>query len=270
MNNLCRTLRREASLVWNRMRQAAALGISLNEETLTELTLYNIAVAHQYSGNIKIRIATKKEEKKHGADWEWWLVKNKKSICYRVQAKRLYSDGRYRSLYKAGAAGPYAQLDTLVAAASLCKAIPMYCFYNFEYPDAGFSASPPCAHKYRGRSYWGCTLAAANDVRSAGADDVATLRKTMRPWHLFACTQDNEDLVESGRRFISVTLGGPTANNAIELVQSQPIPAYVERLIETQRSSTFQWSDYMDEQFWTEVEEKEDIAGIALFNDLRG
>ena len=79
-NSLCQTFRQQASQVWNRMRAAAALGISLSEETLTELTLYNIALAHQKAGQIEIDIATKSQEKAHGADWEWWLVRNKKNI----------------------------------------------------------------------------------------------------------------------------------------------------------------------------------------------
>lgn len=269
-NSLCQTFRQQASQVWNRMRAAAALGISLSEETLTELTLYNIALAHQKAGQIEIDIATKSQEKAHGADWEWWLVRNKKNICYRVQAKRLFPNGRYSSLYKSGSGNPYAQLDTLVAAAKANNAVPMYCFYNFNHSNAGFGTSSQCLHKYRGPSYWGCTLAAAQDVRTAGANDAATLRYIMLPWHHFACAHHGEDIVDTGTRFVSDRHLAPSDDILLNKGQTRPLPAYVARLIETRRSIyPRQNADYLDDKYWTETKEKEDLAGIAVFNDVR-
>jgi hypothetical protein len=270
-SSLCQTFRQQASQVWNRMRAAAALGISLSEETLTELTLYNIAVAHQKAGQIEIDIATKSQEKAHGADWEWWLVRNKKNICYRVQAKRLFPNGRYNSLYKSGSGNPYAQLDTLVSAAKTNSAVPMYCFYNFNHSNFGFGTSHQCLHKYRGPSFWGCTLAAAQDVRTAGANDAATLRHIMQPWHLFACAHHGEDIVDTGTRFVSDRHFLPSDDISLNKGQTRLLPAYVARLIETRRSTSSRQkkADYLDDQFWSEAKEKEDLAGIAVFNDVR-
>jgi hypothetical protein len=126
MPNLCATFRKEAGVVWNRMQTAAALGLSLSEETLTECALYNIAVSHQHT-DIVIDLATKPAEAKHGADWEWWLVRGKKGLGFRVQAKRLFADGSYKSLTKAGA-NPYDQLDKLVAVSTNAGFEPLYCF----------------------------------------------------------------------------------------------------------------------------------------------
>src|SRR5919201_552842 len=109
MPTLCQTFRKEAGAVWNRMQTAAKLGLSLSEETLTECALYNIALAHQ-GKDIVIDLATKAAEAKHGADWEWWLVRGKKALGFRVQAKRLFANGEYRALHKS-AANPYEQLD---------------------------------------------------------------------------------------------------------------------------------------------------------------
>jgi hypothetical protein len=61
--------------VWNRMRTAAKLPLALSEETLTECSLYKIALAHQGT-DIVIELQTKRAEGNHGADWEWWLVHN--------------------------------------------------------------------------------------------------------------------------------------------------------------------------------------------------
>ena len=252
------------------MRKAASLGISLSEETITEITLYNIAMAHQNPGQIAISIATKPQEKLHGADWEWWLVKKKKNICYRVQAKRLFPNGQYSSLYKTPNSNKYAQLDTLVAAAKASKAVPMYCFYNFDQSSFSIGAPSSCLHSYRGPSYWGCSLAAAPSVRNTGSNDPAVLKAIMRPWHLFACSHDGEDLVDSGARFASERLQTGLDNPALNIAQSRSIPAYVERLLETRRPEHKADSgSYVDVQYWNETDEKDDLAGIAVFDDTR-
>lgn len=49
--------------------------------------MYNVAVDYQGAG-VRIDLATKAEEDRHGADWEWWLVEGKRRIGFPVQAKR--------------------------------------------------------------------------------------------------------------------------------------------------------------------------------------
>jgi hypothetical protein len=95
-------------------------------ETLTECALYNIAVAHQ-DKDIAIDLATKPAEKKHGADWEWWLVQGKKGLGFRVQAKRLFPNGRYKYLI-GSKPNPYEQLDMLVSVSATAQLEPLYCF----------------------------------------------------------------------------------------------------------------------------------------------
>jgi hypothetical protein len=76
-----------------------------------------------------IDLATKPAEGNRGADWEWWLVHGNKGLCFRVQAKRLFPNGRYKSLLaKKHGADPYPQLDTLVSASSSAGVEPLYCF----------------------------------------------------------------------------------------------------------------------------------------------
>jgi hypothetical protein len=85
MPTLCQTFRKEAGVMWNQMRTAAKLPLALSEETLTECSLYNIALAHQGT-DIAIELQTKRAEGNHGADWEWWLVHGNKGLGFRVQA----------------------------------------------------------------------------------------------------------------------------------------------------------------------------------------
>jgi hypothetical protein len=157
MPTLCATFRKEAGVVWNRMRMAAKLGISLSEETITETALYNIALPHQ-GKNITITLATKPAEKRHGADWEWWFINGTKCLGFRVQAKRLFTDGRYHSLLKSGTQ-KYKQLDTLALASAKDELEPLYCFFNFDLTQYPFGESNPCTHEYRRPSFWGCSLA---------------------------------------------------------------------------------------------------------------
>lgn len=173
MPTLCKTFRREAGIVWNRMKTASKIGLSLSEETLTESTLYNIAIGH-HGTNILIDLATKATENKHGADWEWWFLHGAKGFGFRVQAKRLFANGRYKSLNKAGTK-PYAQLDKLIQASASEGLEPLYCFYNFDHSDGQFAGPNPCIHNYRGPSFWGCSLAFPHQVKSAGSNQ---LKKT--------------------------------------------------------------------------------------------
>lgn len=185
MPTLCQTFRKEAGVVWNHMRKAASLGLSLSEETLTESALYNIAVAHQGT-DIVIDLATKAAEAKHGADWEWWFVRGKKGLGFRVQAKRLFANGRYSSLTKLGP-NPYKQLDKLVSASTSAGFEPLYCFFNFPYPHGHFNGPNFCSHTYRAPSFWGCSLAFPDQVKNVQSTQLTKLRPIMYPWHMLVC-----------------------------------------------------------------------------------
>src|SRR5262249_48036490 len=148
MHDLCTTFRKEAGAVWNRMHKAATVCMSLSEETITELALYNVAFSHRQTSDIVITVATKPAERRHGADWQWWLVRGNQGIGFRVQAKRLFPDGRYRSLRKLGSA-PYEQLDRLVKTSRAEQLVPLYCFYNFHHNNFASISHNACRHEYR-------------------------------------------------------------------------------------------------------------------------
>jgi hypothetical protein len=186
MDDLCESFRLQSGRVWNRMAKAPTVGMSLSEETLTETVLYEIALAHQ-GADIEITIATRSAEARHGADWEWWLVKGNVCLSFRVQAKRLFPSARYQSLLKAGP-NRYAQLDKLIAVSQQEGHIPLYCFFNFQ-PSLSYSDNwkGHCRHSYRGPSFWGCSLAMAEDVKAVRSDTCNDLRGVMYPWHKLVC-----------------------------------------------------------------------------------
>jgi hypothetical protein len=178
MKPLRDALRREAGRVWREKARAGALGLFLNEETITESTLLNLATAFCGHG-LFVRIFTKAEERRNGADWEFWFVQGRRATGLRVQAKRLFPGGAYSSL---NSSGP--QTTTLINNAGNC--CPVYVFYN----DAGAyrSSLPRCScGEYRARSYLGCTLAPAVAVAHAGRNVASSLQEITIPWHCLLC-----------------------------------------------------------------------------------
>jgi hypothetical protein len=264
---MCECFRREAGFVWNRMQTAKTMGIALSEETITETVLYNLAVASQNT-DLHIDLATKHAESNHGADWEWWFVKGKRGICFRVQAKRLFPDGTYRSLFHGKA--KYHQLDKLVAAAKMDGHAPLYCFYNFNYP----ALHPPpnaCIHHYNRPSFWGCTLAFPERIRAIGSNSAAKLQPAMFPWHALVCRGNaNRDLPDAANETLK--------QNGLPPITVEVVPPRVLRLIELgeKRRSGEDAATYLDEALFQDEKivtgsrpMDERISGIATFRDMR-
>jgi hypothetical protein len=264
MPTLCQTFRKEAGAVWNRMQTAAKLGLSLSEETLTECALYNIALSHQ-GKDIVIDLATKPAEAKHGADWEWWLVRGTNGLGFRVQAKRLFADGRYRALHK-GPVNPYEQLDKLVAASANSGLEPLYCFFNFPHPQGQFTGPNPCRHGYRAPSFWGCSLAFPAQVKAAQSVQLTKLKPFMYPWHMLVCDSANMDVLAAASSFVEERAGRD------HLTGARDLPSRVSRLIEMSDERRTADSDriYLDDVFWEdESETPEEISGLIVVRDLR-
>jgi hypothetical protein len=263
MTTLCTTFRKEAGFIWNRMHMAAGLCLSLSEETLTESALYNIALAHQ-DKDIVVRLATKPAEKKHGADWEWWLVHGTKVLGFRVQAKRLFPDGRYQSLVKPGG-NPYQQLDRLVCAATLADMEPLYCFFNFDHPQAPLDAPNPCKHGYHRPSFWGCSLALPEMVKIQNSNRLMDLSPIMHPWHVLVCETSSGNLLNTARDFII------RASGRGDVREPPHIPTRVSRLIELgDRLRDPEFRQYLDDVFWDgEGDTPEDVSGLIVIRDLR-
>lgn len=268
--SICNNFRKEAGRVWTQMNDAQKLGMSLSEETITETSLYNIAKRH-HSKDVVIVPATKPQEAKHGADWEWWFIRNGKGIGFRVQAKRLFPNGRYQSLFKPK--NPFAQLDKLVLEANHEGLIPLYCFYNFDAPKGGFSGhSNNCKHDYRGPSFWGCTIAKPDDVKALGKDTISDLRKVFEPWHTLVCLRAGLDIpgsVTQNFQALSIrTAITDSDKGSPKNFEIREVPDYVVRLAgqaRERRESDDLLAQYIDHAFWEEFGGgKEDISGILV------
>lgn len=178
MKPLRNAMRREAGRVWQEKARAARLGLFMSEETITELTLLNLAAVFQGHG-LLVQPFTKAQETRNGADWEFWFIQGARSVGLRVQAKRLFPNGNYASLEPGGS-----QNRKLILHAGRC--CPVYIFYNDA--PAYRCNSPDCAcGEYRGPSYRGCTLAPAAAVARTTNNSASSLQGVTIPWHCLVC-----------------------------------------------------------------------------------
>lgn len=124
VDTACKVVKDSSRDIYNLILRGKKQGIKIQEETITEILLLNLA--EKLKGQIKITLFNKIEEGRNGADWEWYIKKNGKWIGFSVQAKILnYKNGMYDSLFKKN------QIDKLIVNAFKKDLIPIYSFYNF-------------------------------------------------------------------------------------------------------------------------------------------
>ena len=253
----------------------------MNEETTTEIVLYEVARRHQ-SGNYRALPATKAEESGHGADWLWWFGDVSNGVGFRVQAKQLFASGRYRNLFKSKG-NPQSQLNKLVRMAKKDGYHPLYCFYNFRLPPY-FATAQNCGHGYRAPSYWGCSIALPEDIKRQNSDHVADLHRFMLPWHFLVCTDDETNLAEAAIRAIS-KLARPkplgegrtrrtrAGRGRLSLnIETRATPSFVRELLEIRRPQVRR----REIEVWDQITERarvvleqQKLAGLAIFEDTR-
>jgi hypothetical protein len=171
-------MRREAGRIWRDKARAEELNLFMNEETITETLLLNLA--KRFQGNtVRVRPFTKAEETKNGADWEFWFVQGQRCIGLRVQAKRLFPSAKYDSLDPSGP-----QTDKLMSQSKDCFPVFVLCndrkFYRCTIPKCR-------CNNHRGDSYLGCTTASAYTVANWNNTDAAKLAPYTIPWHCLLC-----------------------------------------------------------------------------------
>ena len=127
---------------------------------------------------------TRREERKSGADWLWWFVSGNQGFPMLIQAKRLYSSGRYEALkYKKGSR--HDQTNTLLRTARNNDWLPLFCFYN----------SPPHLQS----PFWGCALASAQSVKhhllrsNQQGNDIDSILPVSVPWWYLVCLPDHSE-----------------------------------------------------------------------------
>jgi hypothetical protein len=109
--SLCTAFRELSTWTWAMLAMAADAGLPLQEETITDVLLLQLAARCPRS--IKVIPFAKRQEAKVGADWEWWFCDWPNGVGFRVQAKRIFPDRWYFNSLKFPVRGP-SQTDVLI------------------------------------------------------------------------------------------------------------------------------------------------------------
>lgn len=99
----------------------------VKEESITDRLIYQLNKNNPHVVCVEV---THNQEATYGLDWEWWLILNKQTYRFRVQAKKLKIEGKDNSplLFYANSKG--FQIETLIEQSERVKAIPLYAFYT--------------------------------------------------------------------------------------------------------------------------------------------
>lgn len=236
--DLCEAMRRRAAETCRLVGDGHRLGMTIGEETLTDLNLLELQAGNP--GEVStIKFTRLQEGQKTGADWEWWVrLASGSWLKLRVQAKRLnLRTSSYHHINYPKQTGR--QLRDLVKDARASRAVPLYCFYNFWEPS---KASPwRCKCHPEDQAFMGCTIAAADHIESLGPLGRKKRRHIERrwiPWHCLVCCVahggfDSEQVPPiSALPTLDQLLGSDTvaqASNAVH--EDDDLPQYVRELL---------------------------------------
>lgn len=178
-----------ARTTWDWLGQARQLNLKFSEETVTDIAALQIAEA---AGNhIKLAKTSKREEKRSGIDWMWFIGNRAQGYKrYAVQAKKITLDSSgsysYRIRHRSYT-NPVSefQIKTLERFAIKTRAIPLYCFYN--------NVNPVLATKY-----WHCQVFPnqPDDIRQMGCTLVPldAVQIVHKPYHRKDFTAIHQDV----------------------------------------------------------------------------
>jgi len=126
-------LLKEARAVWDDLKEAKALKVPWQEETITDTLIRNLR--RSYPGNVEVIPFSKPLEGESGADWLWSFTSKDRvtTATMLVQAKRLNNDEvEYPDIIRniGKRSPPQRQIDQLITVASRYGVPALYAFYN--------------------------------------------------------------------------------------------------------------------------------------------
>lgn len=198
---ICDTFKKTAIGTWKKLSKAEKVGLTLGEETITDINLLDILAARHVELK-KVKKFNKIKEGENGADWEWWLTGSSgKWLGFRIQAK-IIKDDEYKQLHYKD------QTGNLISESYKNKMIPFYCLYTMTTSSIfikEFDAKGYC-DSYK---VFGCSLVYASTINILGTKKhISDLIQYMIPWHAIFCSNplDNVDLPHRALAVIKATL----------------------------------------------------------------
>jgi hypothetical protein len=217
---ICSAFVERSLATWTLLRDGAEANMPPREETLTELNL--IALSNR-SPLLFARKLSAAEEKREGADWQWWIGRPNKWVSLRIQAKKLdYVTLVYEALAWGvrGTKGKNAraQAEHLIDAASNDNSWPLYCFYNAWAHRDSPSFHWNCCTLSIVSELLGCALAPATRIYDwlQVADKTPLARTAMSaanvgriswPWSCLVCCErggNDVDIAERAARNLRI------------------------------------------------------------------
>lgn len=185
VDRVAKVLLDRSAWVYGRLVAGQRHGVHLQEETITEDLLLDIAMELP---EITLKQFTRKEESRNGADWQWeWWFRGERWFGVRLQAKRLRVErnGRqtYGLTYRIGGDGEL-QARVLREQAREDQIAAAYVFYNG--PELDLNSFPwGCGQlEPRGEHFGVSVLPAVVAVQlvQENAFDVRSVARASRPW----------------------------------------------------------------------------------------
>ncbi|WP_138935314.1 DUF6615 family protein [Roseovarius arcticus] len=220
-------LRGLAHRVWADQTEARQFGLKLQEESITEMLLLQIARDLSPLG-LRVRMFSKRQEGGYtrkdgtvvtvanGADWEWFIDLPDCMVGFRVQAKRLFGSARENGSYKGFKPGG-TQIDDLVNAAGT-DMNPVYVFYNHGFTRNSSLFKRSTTTNWFGSSAWGCSVASAASMKALKSKTLVSVLPGMVPWHRFFALGEN-----AGRGCtVSRMLANMPGNQAFKVATKRP------------------------------------------------
>lgn len=247
--------------VWHQQTAAHRFGLSLQEETITEFLLLEMARVLSPHG-VHVRMFSKQQEGgrirggqtsivAEGADWEWFVKGfGGCDAIFRVQAKKLYHDRQLKNGRYGGFKPKDKQIDDLIRRA--VGANPIYILYN--HPDVRDHSLfvPTVQPDFFGRDCWGCAVTTAQFMKHAADNKLATIKPGAIPWHRFFSIGQPCRPAEAMKE-IAKSLPGDLDETAQEFVRAKDPPKWINLLTTEQSDPT----EYLEENY---------LQGVAYFD----
>ena len=246
---LCSDFIKQSRATWKLLRKSVHVGLSIGEETITDLNL--LALQSKHSREIITVKCNKPLEGLLGIDWEWFILSFGSALAVRFQAKKLNTASLdYPELGHKQKSGQR-QIDLLIDS-SLRVAhspIPLYVFYNY-WERGRFNPKWLCGAYRRANTMLGCGVAYAPGVRqllNKGSDRLADITHIMYPWSCLVCCtlgrSSNDNLVNRAFAFIQKLLATMEFSDELSKERSvrDGVPSYVTKILEQTALSDEDW-----------------------------
>ncbi len=262
---LCKAFQRLAVNTWRIIELSRRVDFQLKEETFIDINM--LCLKTFPGGEIKIKVFTKPEEGKHGADWEWWFKsKANRWIGFRIQSKILnIRTNKFEHLHYKTKKGLF-QSDILIQKSlrAHMPMIPLYCLFLQE----ANSISSQFLLSY----LWGCSLVSAFsicDLRYKGnCCSLSDLKNLLEPWHYLVCHAEcngGGDMVYNIQKYVFSSFYLPPSNkrlgHSIDAVMPENFvlespPDYVRKIVKNSDSDDVRIPD-------------RNLRGVIVFDEVQ-